>query len=147
MLKHSGTGASGIYPLLGCALDKRWTFTATGKLVTPCRRLVPHLTLRAHMSVFADVDGASLRHLRGIVDAPENESKRLQSRITIILRQPDEALIVLDRKDASQPGNVPVFHATMCNPPFYTSSAEMKESAEAKAQQPSAVSRALFPSK
>ncbi|PWN45869.1 hypothetical protein IE81DRAFT_344347 [Ceraceosorus guamensis] len=110
-----GTGASGIYPLLGCALDDRWTFTAT------------------------DTDGESLNLAQKIVDAPENESKRLKNRIRYLLRKRSDSLLPLDHAEGTGAAErALLYHATMCNPPFYTSTDEMKESAEAKVDMPSA---------
>ncbi|CEH12916.1 Predicted DNA methylase [Ceraceosorus bombacis] len=110
-----GTGASGIYPLLGCALDDRWTFTAT------------------------DIDGESLRLAQKIVDAPENESKRLKNRILYLFRKKSDSLLPLDHAEGTGASErALLYYATMCNPPFYASTDEMKESAEAKVENPSA---------
>ncbi|PWN26197.1 hypothetical protein BDZ90DRAFT_267268 [Jaminaea rosea] len=98
-----GTGATAIYPILGCALDPSWTFTAT------------------------DIDAVSLKNAEHVVAHPHNNegSLNLAERIKLLHRSPDAPLI--PTAGSGQP-----FAMTMCNPPFYTDLAEMDRAAAAK---------------
>lgn len=116
-----GTGAIAIYPLLGCASARQWHFTAT------------------------DIDETSLDNVRRIVSNSNNESPRstgayrswplrLSERVTLLHRRLEDDLI-----PANQPQEGFLYHATMCNPPFFADSAEMSSNLEAKAAPPNAV--------
>ncbi|KAH0525459.1 hypothetical protein TsFJ059_007824 [Trichoderma semiorbis] len=95
-----GTGASCIYPLLGCA-QRAWSFIAT------------------------DIDEKSLEWAKKNVKLND-----FDSRIQVIGRQPDDALIPLDhlKKDS--------IDFTMTNPPFYESEEAMVKSAQEKSWPP-----------
>lgn len=112
-----GTGAIAIYPLLGCTTSPRWTFTAT------------------------DIDEASLAHARRTIADKRNNNTagpNLSSRIRLLKRNPQDDLIPLDATRADDP-LLPLYHATMCNPPFFTSASEMHSNRLSKAQPPNAV--------
>lgn len=95
-----GTGASCIYPLLGC-VQRPWSFIAT------------------------DIDEKSLEWARKNVKLND-----LESRIQIISRNPDDALIPLDDIKLDS------LDFTMTNPPFYESEEAMVKSAEEKSRPP-----------
>lgn len=138
-----GTGATAIYPLLGCAIDPDWVFTGT------------------------DIDAASLDNARKIVENPRNNgcdhggdssskgSRRprsrlirdwplnLASRITLLLRSEEDTLIPLNSRcvdradrDHARDNAQPMYTATMCNPPFYSSAQEMQDSLDKKSLPP-----------
>lgn len=138
-----GTGATAIYPLLGCAIDPHWVFTGT------------------------DIDAASLDNARKIVENPRNDGcdhggdsssmgsgrpglrlmgdwpLNLASRITLVLRSEEDTLIPLgsqcgDAADAhhAHDNAQPMYTATMCNPPFYSSAQEMQDSLDKKSLPP-----------
>ncbi|ESK91055.1 duf890 domain protein [Moniliophthora roreri MCA 2997] len=105
-----GTGASVIYPLLGCRLEgsEIWRFIGT------------------------EIDELSYTSAKQNV-----ESNNLAERITIvkIRAEADEPILApLFTSSTSQR-----FAFTMCNPPFYASHEEMLHSAEAKELAPNAV--------
>ncbi|KAG0050673.1 hypothetical protein BGZ83_004539 [Gryganskiella cystojenkinii] len=103
-----GTGASGIYPLLGCTRNKNWKMIAT------------------------DINDRSISY------ATENVSRnKLQSVITI-LKNPSEKIFpdpLFDKPSTN-------YDFSMCNPPFYEDEQDIQESADAKADQPSAICQA-----
>lgn len=111
--RDSGTGASAIYPVLGCACFPTWTFVAT------------------------DIEADSLDYARAnILQHPANHGVlNFAHRIHLELRDPDASLI------PTGVANSPLFHFTMCNPPFYTSWDDMQHSASIKSAKPSAVSQ------
>ncbi|EPQ31487.1 uncharacterized protein PFL1_00822 [Pseudozyma flocculosa PF-1] len=131
-----GTGASAIYPLLGCAVEPDWTFVAT------------------------DIDSDSLAHARQTIEDPANNrsvvvsSSRttaqgdqhgpvtvdhaLAQRVQLLLRSREDCLIPSDGEVASWDGPVR-FDFTMCNPPFYLSEEDMRYSASFKTAKPNAV--------
>ncbi|PWN50978.1 hypothetical protein IE53DRAFT_69453 [Violaceomyces palustris] len=121
-----GTGASAIYPILGCAVDPSWSFTAT------------------------DIDDESLRWASKIVREPLNNLSfsmhghrkkkhlHLKDRIRLLHRKVEDPLIP-PRSDIGVPHARLLYHLTMCNPPFYSSEEEMRASYELKEQEPSAV--------
>lgn len=145
MLSHTaildiGTGATAIYPTLGCALDRGFTFTAT------------------------DIDATSLANAARILQdernnghcGEEGQARRLAvqrdwpldlaSRIALQQRTAEQTLIpVSDEVDTPSPAlalgsghSMPFrWHATMCNPPFYSSSTEMEQSLRTKKLPPS----------
>lgn len=124
-VSRSGTGVCAIYALIGCALDARWSFTGT------------------------DIDAVSLEHARKIIQDPRNAHHELDRRIQLMLRDPLDALIpTAAAAESGTLSEMPMYHVTMCNPPFYASQEEMQESAELKEDGPSAVGvaalRALF---
>jgi len=96
-----GSGASCIYPLLGCAQRPNWRFAGT------------------------DIDDTSLQFARDNI-----RTNNLQNRIKIIQTQPDGPLLPLD---ALRFENIDF---SMCNPPFYSSKAEMLASAASKQRPP-----------
>ncbi|KAL1708923.1 hypothetical protein EV121DRAFT_287171 [Schizophyllum commune] len=108
-----GTGASAIYPLLGCATDARWAFVAT------------------------ELDPLSLRFARENVarnglDKPHDALKNTPygpcPRIEILQASEDGPLLLplvaYDRQ----------FAFSMCNPPFYESAEEISACAAGKAR-------------
>ncbi|KAF2456843.1 hypothetical protein BDY21DRAFT_44521 [Lineolata rhizophorae] len=99
-----GTGASCIYPLLGCSIRPKWRFAAT------------------------DIDQKSLKSAWGNV-----ESNDFEDRIRLLKSNPDGPLIPLNRLGLREAD------FAMCNPPFYSSKADMDVSAAAKHLPPSAV--------
>ncbi|KAF8591744.1 hypothetical protein K439DRAFT_1401880 [Ramaria rubella] len=108
-----GTGASAIYPLLACSLPntREWTFVGT------------------------EIDSLSASYAHRNV-----EINNLQSRITIWpIQSPldvtaDSAILTPLTQDPESR-----FDFTMCNPPFYGSASEIKDSAKAKVLPPNAV--------
>ncbi|KAM0463486.1 hypothetical protein ACHAO4_000201 [Trichoderma viride] len=95
-----GTGASCIYPLLGCT-QRDWSFIAT------------------------DIDAKSLECAKNNVRLND-----LESRVRVIGRKPDDALIPLDDLKMVS------IDFTMTNPPFYESTEAMLESAAGKSRPP-----------
>ncbi|PTB67620.1 hypothetical protein BBK36DRAFT_1115822 [Trichoderma citrinoviride] len=95
-----GTGASCIYPLLGC-VQRPWSFIAT------------------------DIDDKSLEWARKNI-----KLNGLESRIQVIGRKLDDALIPLDDIKLDS------LDFTMTNPPFYESEEAMVKSAEEKSRPP-----------
>ncbi|KAL7944285.1 hypothetical protein V8C42DRAFT_326370 [Trichoderma barbatum] len=95
-----GTGASCIYPLLGCA-QRAWSFIAT------------------------DIDEKSLEWAKRNVKLND-----FDSRIQVIGRRPDDALIPLDHL------KIDSIDFTMTNPPFYESEEAMVKSAQEKSRPP-----------
>ncbi|KAM0249664.1 hypothetical protein ACHAQJ_008961 [Trichoderma viride] len=93
-----GTGASCVYPLLGCA-QRAWSFVAT------------------------DIDEKSLEWAKKNVQLNDFES-----RIQVISRRPDDALIPLDHLKMDS------IDFTMTNPPFYESEDAMVKSAAEKSR-------------
>lgn len=145
-----GTGATAIYPVLGCAIDPHFTFTAT------------------------DIDETSLNNARSVLEHPENNVHAvsnevashfavprdwplaLADRVDLKMRTPDQPLIpaeptagteetkqsashLSDRPGSSRSSSFGAYryHATMCNPPFYASQEEMTASLLAKQLPPS----------
>ncbi|KAN0061310.1 hypothetical protein ACQY0O_006156 [Thecaphora frezii] len=131
-----GTGASAIYPLLGCAVEPDWSFVAT------------------------DIDAESIKHAKKTIEDPANNrtarvpassastgadsggivvNHRLRDRVQLLQRRVEDALIPLDAEVGC--GDLgPRFHFSMCNPPFYQSQEDMQSSADAKERKPNAVS-------
>ncbi|KDQ57248.1 hypothetical protein JAAARDRAFT_157432 [Jaapia argillacea MUCL 33604] len=104
-----GTGASAIYPLLGCKTDSRWSFVGT------------------------EIDPDS------IVSARRNANQNnLSDRIRIVEAAPDGPLFGPLHGDHDSPA-LPQFDFTMCNPPFYSSANEVLQLAELKSLPPNAV--------
>lgn len=125
-----GTGATAIYPLLGCAISPVWRF------------------------VGADIDQSSLESAQGILDDKRNEEikdggasrsfhtepLRLSSRISLLQRRSEDTLVPTAAEVAhARDSTSPLFHATMCNPPFYRDAEEMQSSLAAKKEPPHAV--------
>ncbi|KAI2257949.1 hypothetical protein LOZ10_004855 [Ophidiomyces ophidiicola] len=114
-----GTGASCIYPLLGCAQRPAWTFLATGTflcLVESNRQLI----------LQSDIDESNIHHARRNIDR-----NGLQARIRLTRTRPEDPLIQLDAIPPSK-----MLDFTMCNPPFYESREELLASAKAKQRPP-----------
>ena len=129
-----GTGSSCIYPILAAALHG-WQFLAT------------------------DIDVSSLETARATIEDERNNGQSqarltrgrvldLRSRIHLVQRDPLDGLLLthddllvhqLDR--LSWPGSAHglLYHAVMCNPPFYTTGEEMQASADLKEAKPSAI--------
>ncbi|KAK3947897.1 DUF890 domain-protein [Pseudoneurospora amorphoporcata] len=103
-----GTGASAIYPLLGCTQHPSWSFIAT------------------------DIDAHSLSY------AQQNIAlNSLEHRITLLHRQPSQALIPFDSAPfLSNKRLIEKIDFTMCNPPFYSSPSDLVSSAAKKARPP-----------
>lgn len=148
--QNSGTGASAIYPLLGCALNPNWSFLGT------------------------DIDLESIKHSQQILDLNEAESNRpnttpstsnqvsstqnqstatsssrgltLKSRIELLHRSESDPLIPI-KNTSSDPSREcqrredPIlYHFTMCNPPFFESEEEVQKGRETKVLDPRGVS-------
>jgi len=116
-----GTGASCIYPLLGTA-QRPWCFIATG-LPSPSSSRAPDCDGTSNNAT--DIDEKSLVYAQNNV-----ELNGLESRIRIVQRSPTDALIPLDDL------GIQTIDFVMMNPPFYSSDAEMVETAERKARPP-----------
>ncbi|KAL6891650.1 hypothetical protein HDV57DRAFT_507830 [Trichoderma longibrachiatum] len=117
-----GTGASCIYPLLGC-VQRPWSFIATGAF--PCHSAVYRCLGVTAANSLKDIDEKSLEWARKNVKLND-----LESRIQIISRNPDDALIPLDDIKLDS------LDFTMTNPPFYESEEAMVKSAEEKSRPP-----------
>ncbi|KAL1741993.1 hypothetical protein HDZ31DRAFT_44238 [Schizophyllum fasciatum] len=103
-----GTGASAIYPLLGCAANGRWAFVAT--------ELDP-LSLRlARENIARNGFGESFHH-------------HPPSRIEVLEARADGQLLL---PLAAYPDRA--FAFSMCNPPFYASAEEIAACAAGKAE-------------
>ncbi|KAK8081049.1 hypothetical protein PG997_008867 [Apiospora hydei] len=103
-----GTGASAVYPLLGCAQRPAWSFIAT------------------------DIDAQSLACARRNVAL-----NGLGSRIRVVARKDGGAsLIPLDELDGEGDGTPQKIDFVMTNPPFYESEAELRQLAAQKALPP-----------
>ncbi|TVY75657.1 U6 small nuclear RNA (adenine-(43)-N(6))-methyltransferase [Lachnellula suecica] len=96
-----GTGASCIYPMLGCAQRPNWRFAAT------------------------DIDDKSMQFAKTNV-----QLNSLQNRIKLLQTQKPDPLLPLDMMKFQN------INFSMCNPPFYTSTADMLTSAAAKQRPP-----------
>lgn len=121
-----GTGATAIYPVLGCLISPTWTFVGT------------------------DIDTESLQSARKTVDDPQNNTSehlrgarcshqtplKLADRITLLQRSSADKLIPTDKDIDAQ--CAPLFASSMCNPPFYASAEEMQASLAAKSKPPHA---------
>ncbi|KAF9114477.1 Methyltransferase-like protein 16 [Mortierella sp. AM989] len=104
-----GTGASCIYPLLGCRRNDNWRFTAT--------------------DLRADINDRSIQYASKNID-----SNKLQDRVTIIKSTSTQIFPSGLFKDKEQK-----YHFCMCNPPFYEDEREIQEGFKAKGELPSAV--------
>ncbi|CUS09086.1 unnamed protein product [Tuber aestivum] len=103
-----GTGASCIYPLLGCTLRNGWKFVAT------------------------DIDGRSLEYARENVKRNKEKVGDLDERITVFDSSPDgDDIFPLGKLGIER------LDFTMCNPPFYASIDDMFDSARQKNLPPS----------
>ncbi|TDZ49721.1 U6 small nuclear RNA (adenine-(43)-N(6))-methyltransferase [Colletotrichum trifolii] len=100
-----GTGASCIYPLLGCA-QRHWSFVAT------------------------DINAESLQYAKRNV-----ELNKLQSRISVVARKPEDPLIDLAAFGVGAGG----LDFVMTNPPFYESEEDIRTLASGKERPPSTV--------
>ncbi|WPJ62631.1 hypothetical protein SMAC4_09439 [Sordaria macrospora] len=101
-----GTGASAIYPLLGCTQHANWSFIAT------------------------DIDAHSLSYAQRNV-----QLNNLPDRITLLLHTPDQPLIPFDSPTLTARG-IERVDFTMCNPPFYSSPDDLLSSAAKKSRPP-----------
>ncbi|TRM63083.1 hypothetical protein BD626DRAFT_569145 [Schizophyllum amplum] len=116
-----GTGASAIYPLLGCATDARWAFVAT------------------------ELDPLSIRLARENIsrnglDKPFNSLPKLDNDMHSHVEDSHPRVEII-QASGSGPLLLPLathpnrhFAFTMCNPPFYASAAEIAASAAGKAR-------------
>lgn len=80
----SGTGASAVYPLLGCRADPRWRFVATG--TRPIS-----VTIRCHLTrvVYPEIDEQSIVHAR------QNAARNgLSGRIQVVAANPKGPIFV-----------------------------------------------------
>jgi 23S rRNA (adenine1618-N6)-methyltransferase len=111
-----GTGASCIYPLMGCT-ERDWDFIATGNPFTTPLTRAPLIK--------ADIDPKSLEYAYKNVTLNE-----LGNRIKVVGRKPTDALIPLNDL------NINNISFTMSNPPFYKSEEELLESARKKSRPP-----------
>ncbi|KAG0128003.1 hypothetical protein HOY82DRAFT_45870 [Tuber indicum] len=102
-----GTGASCIYPLLGCALRDGWKFIAT------------------------DIDGKSLEYARENVRRNKEKVGDLDERIMVLDNSPDDDIFPVGKL------GIEMLDFTMCNPPFYASIDDMLDSARQKDLPPS----------
>ncbi|KID76510.1 DUF890 domain-containing protein, partial [Metarhizium brunneum ARSEF 3297] len=114
-----GTGASCIYPLLGCA-QRPWSFIATG--TSESLSSMPYLDL-AH--ALADIDPESLKWAKRNVEIND-----LSSRVNVVARCTGSSLIPLDELALDS------IDFTMTNPPFYRSEEELLSSAKRKQRPP-----------
>ncbi|KAI1948364.1 hypothetical protein LOZ57_002715 [Ophidiomyces ophidiicola] len=120
-----GTGASCIYPLLGCAQRPAWTFLATGTPPPPPAFLCLVESNR-QLILQSDIDESNIHHARRNIDR-----NGLQARIRLTRTRPEDPLIQLDAIPPSK-----MLDFTMCNPPFYESREELLASAKAKQRPP-----------
>ncbi|KAF5585479.1 23S rRNA (-N6)-methyltransferase [Fusarium pseudoanthophilum] len=111
-----GTGASCIYPLMGCT-ERDWEFIATGNPFTTPLTIAPLIR--------TDIDPKSLEYAYKNVILNE-----LGNRIKVVGRKPTDALIPLDDLKINN------ISFTMSNPPFYKSEEELLESARKKSRPP-----------
>jgi 23S rRNA (adenine1618-N6)-methyltransferase len=80
-----GTGASSIYPLLGCSQRPSWRFAGTGELSKP------FLSLNDN-NIDLDIDEESLQFARQNVEA-----NHLQNRIKLLQTSSKDPLLPLDK--------------------------------------------------
>ncbi|RDL30837.1 uncharacterized protein BP5553_10182 [Venustampulla echinocandica] len=114
-----GTGASCIYPMIGCTQRPKWRFAATGR---PRNSLI---TLKLLRIILLDIDEKSLQF------ATQNiEQNGLQNRIKLLQTQRSDPLLPLDIM------RIENIDFSMCNPPFYESKADMLTSAAVKQRPP-----------
>ncbi|KAK7204151.1 hypothetical protein BZA70DRAFT_281599 [Myxozyma melibiosi] len=104
-----GTGASCIYPLLGCRLRKNWRFIAS------------------------DIDSSAISSAAETV-----ERNNFHSRISLIKTDPAGPFFDILDTSSSSPSSeaAPRFAFTMCNPPFYASITELTALRSLKASAP-----------
>ncbi|CAI2173816.1 17699_t:CDS:10 [Funneliformis geosporum] len=105
-----GTGASCIYPLLGCTLNKNWAFLATGN---------------------TDIDKKAVTY------AKENVLRNnLDERITVHQNKTDKKILMSESmiRDSTLK-----FSFCMCNPPFYESQEQYERGLENKKASPHSV--------
>ncbi|KAI2180688.1 hypothetical protein LOZ21_005530 [Ophidiomyces ophidiicola] len=122
-----GTGASCIYPLLGCAQRPAWTFLATGTLhPPPPPAFLCLVESNRQLILQSDIDESNIHHARRNIDR-----NGLQARIRLTRTRPEDPLIQLDAIPPSK-----MLDFTMCNPPFYESREELLASAKAKQRPP-----------
>lgn len=154
MILDIGTGASLIYPLLGCSLDPDWHFVATdvdAKSVANAHKILRQAE-RSQIQV-----AEQLQQRETSSSPPVNARLPLSRRINILLRGIDDPLLPThgDLKRVGSPrsgaaptmpatekesvGEAVLFDATLCNPPFYASRDEMARSAAGKRKAPNAV--------
>ena len=86
-MHHSrGTGASCIYPLLGCSQRPKWRFAVTGTLISRAKEVV-----EVYVEFNTDIDEKNLTYAkRNIVQ------NNLKSRIRPLQTKPIDPLIHLD---------------------------------------------------
>ena len=127
-----GTGASCIYPLLGCSQRLEWRFAGTG-MSSP-------LLWRLALILITDIDDKSLQFARQNV-----QINGLQNRIKLHRSKHGGPLLPLDDLGFEKYDYKPVLNSSlnissidfsMCNPPFYESKADMLTSAALKQRRP-----------
>ncbi|KAJ3806348.1 S-adenosyl-L-methionine dependent methyltransferase [Lentinula aff. lateritia] len=119
-----GTGASAIYPLLACSLEKSWQFVVSG---TP-KLVYSHLRVSLLINP-TEIDPSSFATARQNIS-----TNKLDDRIQIIQSHAAVPILLPLHLDKERR-----FDFTMCNPPFYSSLQEVIQSAEAKQYGPNAV--------
>jgi 23S rRNA (adenine1618-N6)-methyltransferase len=80
-----GTGASSIYPLLGCSQRPNWRFVSTGKAAKSCISW-------NYIDIDIDIDEKSLQFARQNVEA-----NNLQNRIKLLQTSPNDPLLPLNK--------------------------------------------------
>lgn len=117
-----GTGASCIYPLLGCR-QRPWSFIATG---TPRHFYQTHRVHSAPcLQDLTDIDPENVKWAHKNIQAND-----CSDRIELYLVDKDGPMIPIDKVKEN------ALDFTMTNPPFYKSEDEMKQSLSGKAQPP-----------
>ncbi|OZJ03162.1 hypothetical protein BZG36_04064 [Bifiguratus adelaidae] len=105
-----GTGASCIYPLLGCASYPNWHFLAT------------------------DISKTSLQ-----VASDNVKRNKLQNRIHLYQNNDPKITLPIKGAGEATRLSITRFDFCMCNPPFYISREQIQQAARSKALSPSAV--------
>lgn len=112
-----GTGASCIYPIIGCSQYPAWKFVGTGNYDRQALAFLAKIAL--------DIDMKSLGY------ATENVAlNKLAHRIRVHETSTDRPIFPLDDLGLES------CDFTMCNPPFYSSTTELSESAASKQRPP-----------
>ncbi|KAG6826353.1 hypothetical protein H0H92_000219 [Tricholoma furcatifolium] len=130
-----GTGASAIYPLLACSLEPTWKFIATEL----DKHSYEHAQANIRVNKLLDRIHLVKVEAGGLQDSHEGTSTGIQElcfNFEALFRMREE------EKDGTKSGNdeliakpddapttrTPEIHFTMCNPPFYSSDADVANS-------------------